>query len=142
MADNADSVTSYELTGTRVSPKRTRVDTGKAEFVVGKDVNPVEYFLGAVVACLNSTGTMVARDMDIDIEDLAITVEGDVDYAKYMGEESPARPGLQGVEVSLEIEADADESRLETWLGRLKDRCPVTDNVENETGLEVRLDRV
>lgn len=139
MSDGSDAVTSYRLTGTRLSPKRTSVDTGDAEFVVGKDVNPVEYFLGAIVACINSTGTMVARDMDIDIQELEITVEGDVDYARYKGEESSARPGLQGIEASLSVAADADESTLETWLERIEQRCPVTDNVENETALEVSL---
>lgn len=138
----SDAVTSYRLTGTRMSPKRTRVDTGEAEFVVGKDVNPVEYFLGSVVACINSTGTMVARDMDIDIEALEITIEGDVDYSRYKGEASDARPGLQGLSVSLAVRADADEATLAEWLDAVKDRCPVTDNVENETALAIELDIV
>lgn len=138
MADgSSDAVTSYRLTGTRVSPKRTRVDTGEAEFVVGKDVNPVEYFLGSIVACVNSTGTMVARDLDLDLEALDITVEGDVDYSRYKGEPSEARPGLQGVEVRLDVAADADEATLEAWLDQVKARCPITDNVEHETALDV-----
>ena len=136
-----DAVTSYRLTGTRLSPKRTRVDTGDAEFVVGKDVNPVEYFLGAVVACVNSTGTMVARDMGLDIESLDITVEGDVDYARYRGEPSDARPGLQSIGLSLDVTADADEATLEEWVERIEARCPVTDNVANHTPLSVELGR-
>ncbi|MFB6353279.1 MAG: OsmC family protein [Halobacteriales archaeon] len=138
--DTSGNVTNYRLTATRLSPKRTRVDTGEAEFVVGKDVNPVEYFLGSVLACLNSTGTMVARDMDLDIEALEMRVEGDVDYSRYKGEPSTARPGLQSLAVSLSVTADADEATLETWLERVEDRCPVTDNVEHETDLEVELD--
>ena len=141
MGDDSSSAkaTHYELTGSRMSPHRTRVDTGDGEFVVGKDGNPVEYFLGAVVACLNSTGSMVARDMDIDLEELELTVAGDVDYSRYKGEESDARADLQGVEVSLSVTADADDATLQTWLDRVKERCPVTDNVENETGLSVTL---
>ena len=131
--------THYEITASRVSPRRTRVDTGDAEFVVGKDVNPVEYFLGSVLACLNSTGTMVARDMDIDIESLEATVEGDLNYATYRGEEVEDRPGLQGLDVTLSVET-AGDADLETWLTAVKARCPVTDNVENETGLSVTLD--
>ncbi|WP_331234022.1 OsmC family protein [Natronorarus salvus] len=131
--------THYEVTASRVSPKRTRVDTGDAEFVVGKDVNPVEYFLGSVLACLNSTGTMVARDMDIDIESLEATVEGDLNYATYRGEEVEDRAGLQGLEVTLSIETEGDAD-LDAWLTSVKERCPVTDNVENETGLGVTLD--
>jgi uncharacterized OsmC-like protein len=131
--------THYEVRASRVSPKRTRVDTGDAEFTVGKDVNPVEYFLGSILACLNSTATMVARDMDIDIESLDATVEGDVNYATYRGEDVDDRPGLQGLDVRLSVET-AGDADLDAWLAAVKDRCPVTDNVENETTLDVSLE--
>ncbi|MEA5388132.1 OsmC family protein [Haloarculaceae archaeon H-GB11] len=78
----------YELTGTRTSPQRMRVDTEDASFEIGRDVNPVEYFLGSILGCLNSTGTMVARDMGIDVEELEVTIEGGVNYATYLGEDS------------------------------------------------------
>ncbi|MDG5819795.1 OsmC family protein [Natronococcus sp. A-GB7] len=132
--------TTYELTGERLSPRRTRIDTGDAEFVVGKDVNPVEYFLGAVLGCLNSTATMVARDMDLSIEELELRVEGDVDYASYRGEPSDARSGLQDIEVTIQVESDADDDALESWLEAVEERCPVTDNVENETSLEIAIE--
>jgi uncharacterized OsmC-like protein len=127
-------LTHYELTASRVSPKRTRVSTGDAEFVVGKDVNPVEYLLGSVLACLNSTGTMVARDMDIGIESLEATVEGEINYASYRGEDTDDRPGLQGLDVTLSVETEGDAD-LDGWLAAVKRRCPVTDNVEHETGI-------
>jgi len=130
----------YELTGTRLSPQRMEVDTGDATFEIGRGVNPVEYFLGSVLGCLNSTGTMVARDMDIDIESLEVTVQGGVNYATYLGKPSEDRPGLQGIEVTMSVEADADEAELEEWLAAIERRCPVTDNVENETGVSVALD--
>ncbi|WP_440988392.1 OsmC family protein [Haloarchaeobius baliensis] len=132
-------LTHYEVRASRVSPKRTSVDTGDAAFTVGKDVNPVEYFLGSILACLNSTGTMVARDMDIDITSLEASIEGDVNYATYRGEDVDDRAGLQGLEVSLSVET-AGDADLEAWLAAVKERCPVTDNVENETGLTVALE--
>ncbi|MFB6108420.1 MAG: OsmC family protein [Haloplanus sp.] len=113
--------------------------TEDGELVVGHDVNPVECLLGSVLACLNSTGTMVARDMDIDIASLEATVEGDVNYATYLGEDSEDRPGLQGLDVSLSVEADGDAD-LDAWLSAVKERCPVTDNVGHETGVSVTLD--
>lgn len=132
-------LTHYEVSASRLSPKRTRVETTDADFVVGKDVNPVEYFLGSVLACLNSTGTMVARDMDITIESLEVTVESAVNYATYRGEDVADRPGLQNLDVTLSVETESDAD-LDAWLTAVKDRCPVTDNVEHETGLSVKLD--
>ena len=134
------NLSEYELTGTRISPKRTTIDTGEATFEIGREVNPVEYFLGSVLGCLNSTATMVARDMDIDIDDLELAVEGAVNYGRYRGEETDDRAGLQGLEVTLSVAADADEAELEAWLAAVEDRCPVTDNVENATGVDVALD--
>ncbi|WP_049888838.1 OsmC family protein [Natronococcus occultus] len=134
--------TTYELTGERLSPGRTRIDTGDAEFVVGKDVNPVEYFLGAVLGCLNSTATMVARDMGLSIDEMELRVEGDVDYASYRGEPTDARSGLQELTVTIAVEADADDETLESWLEAVEDRCPVTDNVENETPLEIAVESI
>lgn len=132
-------LTHYELSASRISPKRTQVETSDAEFVVGKDVNPVEYFLGSVLACLNSTGTMVARDMDITIESLETTIAGDVNYATYRGEDVEDRPGLQNLDVTLSVET-ASDADLDAWLTSVKDRCPVTDNTENETALSVTLE--
>ncbi len=132
-------LTHYEVSASRVSPRRTRVTTDDAEFVVGKDVNPVEYLLGSVLACLNSTGTMVARDMDIDIASLEATVEGDVNYATYRGESSEDRAGLQGLDVVLSVETEG-EADLDAWLAAVEERCPVTDNVEHETGISVTLE--
>lgn len=140
MSDGSDDVTTYSLTGDRISPKRMAVDTGDAELVVGTDANPVEYFLASVLACLNSTGTMVARDVGLEIEELTATVEGGVDYATYRGEESEARPGLQSVEVTIEVASDADEATLQEWFAAVERRCPITDNVENETGLDVTVE--
>jgi uncharacterized OsmC-like protein len=132
-------LTHYEVSATRVSPQRTQVTTKDGEFVVGNEVNPVEYLLGSVLACLNSTGTMVARDMDIDIEELEATVEGDLNYAMYLGKDTEDRPGLQGLDVTLSVET-AGDADLDAWLSAVEERCPVTDNVTGETGVSVSLD--
>lgn len=138
--DGSSKTTAYSLTGSRMSPHRTRVDTGDAEFVVGGDINPIQYFLGSVLGCLNSTGTMVAHEMGIDIEGLEMSVEGDVDYSSYKGEETDARPGVQELRISLSVPGDVDDATLEEWLSRVEARCPVTDNVGNETPIRVAVE--
>ena len=142
MSEDDSELSWYTLEGTRESPRRMTVDTGEATFEIGRDVNPVEYLLGSVAGCLNSTATMVARDMDVQIGELTVIVEGGVNYDSYMGTETDDRPGLQGLEVTLEIDADANDEELEAWLEAVKTRCPVTDNVENETGIDIGLEPV
>jgi len=136
-SEDADELSTYTLTGTRLSPKRMRVDTGDAEFVVGKDVSPVEYFLGSLLACLNSTGTMVAMDMDLEIESLTATVEGDIDYGKYRGDRTDGPAGFQDVRLTLDVESDADGARLEEWAEAVERRCPISENVQGETAVSV-----
>lgn len=134
------NLSTYKLVGTRTSSQRMDVDTGDASFVIGDGVNPVEYFLGSILGCLNSTGTMVARDMGIDIEELEVTAEGSVNYAKYRGESTDDRAGLQRVEVTMSVRADASEAELEAFVEAVEERCPITDNVENGTDVLVHLD--
>lgn len=139
--DDHSEITTYSLTAERLSPGRAGVDTGDTQLEVGRDANPVEFFLAGVLGCLNSTGTMVARDMDIEIERMTATATGGIDYSSYRGEESDARPGLQDLDVRIDIDADADEATLQSWVEGVKRRCPVTDNVENETGLDIHVSK-
>ena len=132
-------LTHYEVSATRRSPQRTDVTTEDGEFVVGHDINPVEYLLGSLLACINSTATMVARDMEIDIESLEATIEGDVNYATYLGKASEDRPGLQGLDVTLSVET-AGDADLDAWLSAVEERCPVSDNVTNETHVDLTLE--
>jgi len=115
------------------------VTTEDGEFIVGHDANPVEYLLGSILACLNSTATMVARDMDVEIETLDASIEGDVNYGKYLGKPTEDRPGLQGLDVTLSVET-AGDADLDAWLSAVEDRCPVSDNVSNETEVSVTLE--
>ena len=136
-----DETTRYSLTGTSQSPRRMQIDTGDAEFVIGNDASPVEYLLGSLLACVNSTGSIVARDMDLELEDLSGTIEGGVDYAAFLGEETDVRAGFQDVRISLTVETDADEESLEEWIAAVEERCPVSDNVGNETPVGIDVER-
>ena len=140
--DDEDDLTTYTLTGTSLSPRRMRIETDDADFVIGDDASPVEYLLGSLLACVNSTGALVARDMGIDLEELTGTIEGTVDYAAFLGEETDARAGYQQVTISLTVDADADDETLEAWLAAVEQRCPVSDNVENGTPLGFEFERV
>ncbi|MEA5388133.1 hypothetical protein VB773_00215 [Haloarculaceae archaeon H-GB2-1] len=40
----------------------------------------------------------------------------------------------------MSVTADADEAELQEWLAAIERRCPVTDNVENGTAVDVTLD--
>ncbi|WP_119821368.1 OsmC family protein [Halalkaliarchaeum desulfuricum] len=138
--DNSDvELSTKTVTGTRISPKRMTIDTGESTFTIGTDGSPLHHLLGAYAACVNSTGSQVARDWDIEIESLEVSVEASYDSRVYLGEDVDARAGFQGFDVTIDVEADADRETLEEWLAEIERRCPVSENIENETEIAVTL---
>jgi len=59
-----------------------------------------------------------------DIESLAASVETDVNCATYRGEDSEDRTGLQGLAVTLSVDADDDADRPRTGPGQCFERVP------------------
>lgn len=137
--NSSDELSTKTITGTRISPKRMTVDTGDGEFTIGSDGSPLHHLLGAYAACINSTGSQVARDWDIDIEQLEVSVEASYDPRIYLGENVDARAGFQGLDVSIDVEADVDRETIEEWLAEIERRCPVSENIENETEIRITL---
>ena len=80
------------------------------------------------------TGQQIASEMDLDINDLALAIEGDFNHAAFAGEED-GRTGLQDIEVTIKVDADADEETLQAWAERVETCCPVSDNIKNETSV-------
>ena len=121
----------------RQSPKRTAVQTAEGSFEIGREGSPLEYLLGSLAGCINVIGTLVADDMGIEIESLAIEVAGDIDERRYKGESEEPPAGFQELRVEIDIEADAEEATLLEWMGRVQDRCPVAENLRDGTDLSV-----
>jgi uncharacterized OsmC-like protein len=135
----------FSVSGESESHTRLSVETRGFEFVVdepenlgGDDEgpNPLEYQLGALAGCLNVVGHAVAREMDLGIESFEVDLEGDVDPAKFMGKNMEPRAGFQEIRVDLDVQTDADAAALEEWIERVEERCPVSDNLGNETPID------
>ena len=61
-------------------------------------------------------------------------MEGDLDPAKFAGKEG--RPNVQDtsrIRVVLMPDTDADSDTLDKWLEVVEQRCPVSDNLANQT---------
>jgi uncharacterized OsmC-like protein len=132
-SESATDLKTITVTGNKLSPKRMRIETADSEFVIGKDGSPLEYLLGSLAACINVIGYLVADDMDVAIDDLEITVEGDIDDGKYKGVKTEPRAGFQDLRVTVEVESGADQATLEEWLANVAERCPVNENLQHET---------
>jgi uncharacterized OsmC-like protein len=101
--------------------------------------NPVEYLLGSYAGCLNVVVHLVAKEKGITINNLGIEVNGDLDPAKFTGQQGFNRPGFQNINVNISIDADVDSATLHEVIAIAKSRCPINDNLSNVTQINYSL---
>lgn len=102
-----------------------------------KGPNPLEYMFTALAACLNVTTHQVAKKHEVNVKSLEIDVNGELDLAGFMGEDE--RAGFQEVNVDVDIVTDSDQGKEHEILEEAEGRCPVSDNLQNETDLDINL---
>lgn len=95
--------------------------------------NPVEYLLGSYAGCLNVVVHLVAKEEAVQINKLNITIEGDLDPSKFIGQPGFNRAGFQNINVLLDIDANTDEATVNKIISVAKNRCPINDNLSNVT---------
>lgn len=105
----------------------------------GEGPNPVEYLLASLAGCLNIVGSLVANEMDFHLNDLKFKITGKLDPAKFQGKSDANRAGYQEIEVKVKAEADVDQKTLNEWLSKVESRCPVSDNLTNQTPVKIML---
>lgn len=144
-----ENIIPVEVEAERESPTGSTVEARDFELIVDEPENmgganngpnPLEYLLAGQAGCLNVTASQVAKDMDIEIEDLEIEISADFDVEVFETEHPDDRTGLQNVTVTLEAEADADDETLQEWAERVEARCPVSDNIKNETEIALTVE--
>lgn len=95
--------------------------------------NPVEYLLGSYAGCLNVVVHIVAAEEGVQINKLNISIDGDLDPAKFVGQPGFNRAGFQQINVTLDVDANADDAAINKIIGIAKNRCPINDNLSNVT---------
>lgn len=130
------------------NPTKTVVETSNFRMIVdepenlggtNEGANPVEYLLAALAGCLNVVGHVVAKELNMKMDGIEIELDGDLNPAKFMGMSDAERAGYQQVNVKLKPDTDADEATLAKWLAAVEVRCPVSDNIGNETPVSIKL---
>ncbi|HBT26705.1 MAG TPA: osmotically inducible protein C, partial [Pseudothermotoga sp.] len=106
-----------------------------------RGANPVEYVLAALAGCLNVVGNLVAKEMDVKLQDLLIEIEGTLNPAKFQGKSSEERAGYKQINVKMKVKTDASPEILEKWLKTVEERCPVSDNLSNPTPLKITFEK-
>jgi uncharacterized OsmC-like protein len=85
-----------------------------------------DLLLGALAACAQLTGQMVATAMDIPVERLEVVVEGDLDLRGTLGLDREVGAGFDAIRVRFEIDApEATAEQLEALHAKTERYCTV-----------------
>lgn len=130
------------------SPTRTEIRTRGFKLVVDEPAelggtnqapNPVEYILAGYAGCINVVAHLTAKEFNIDLKDLEISIEGDINPARLFGQSYQHRAGYQNLNVQLKTKSLIDERIKLKWLEEIENRCPVNDNLRNATPVNFSL---
>ncbi len=101
--------------------------------------NPVEYLLASYAGCINVVAHLAAKELGIHVEKLGIEVSGNLNPARLLGQADAERAGFKQIDVKFSPITDADPEQVSQWIERIKDRCPINDNLANITPLTFSL---
>ena len=100
--------------------------------------SPIQVLLMSLAGCLNVTGHEVAKQRGLKLNGMRIKIEGNLNPCTFIGCSYEDRAGFQKVIVKVNPDFDgATEEEIDSWLKETEERCPVTDNIENATQINI-----
>ena len=138
-----------KLTASWKGGMRTDVQGGGHTIIIdqppaagGKDEgpNPLVIFLSALGGCLATIAAIIARQERLEIRKFDVEVEGDIDKAFLLGKTEEGRAGFTEIRVKVNLDADMTEEEKEAFIERVDSRCPISDNMANNTTITISLE--
>ena len=111
------------------------VDQPKGMGGQNEGANPMEYFLISLAGCIGTIGAIIANQERIKLNAINIDIEGDYDPAYLLGKTKEGRAGFTEIRTWVDIDADMTKEEKEAFLARIDARCPISDNMINNTNL-------
>ncbi|NJL58754.1 MAG: OsmC family protein [Desulfobacteraceae bacterium] len=98
----------------RVGDHIVEMDVSKQHGGDGSSPNPPQYLALSLAGCLMNMSRIIAAEQDIRIEDIEISISGEIDTDKAMGISSENRAGFAGLNAIVRIQAQwsAEEKSL------------------------------
>ncbi|MDX1629703.1 MAG: OsmC family protein [Fulvivirga sp.] len=138
----------FSVNSVSESPAKTKIKTRGFEFLVDEPEelggsneapNPVEYVLAGYAGCINVVAHIVAKELNINLKNLEIFIEGDINPSRLFGHSFNDRAGYQSLKVRLKTSAKINKGLEVKWLKEIEERCPVNDNLSNKTPIQLTL---
>ena len=101
--------------------------------------SPIEYILAGYAGCIHAVGTLVAKELNLNLKSLKVEISGEINVDKFLGNPTSERAGFKAIKVLVKPTAEATTEELQNWLKIVESRCPVYDNLLNPTPIQVNL---
>ncbi len=117
----------------RVRDFSLAVDEPPALGGTDKAPNPVEYALAALATCQEITYRLHADALGIPVNDVSVTLEGEIDLRGFFNAAEGVRPGFLWIEGKVSFDSPATPEQLATLKQTVDAHCPVLDLLRNPT---------
>lgn len=141
---------SVQATSQLVEGFRSHVKTRDFEIIVDQPENmgstdqgprPSEYVLAALAACHEVTYRLYADAMEIDLQEISVSVEGISDARGFFNLDDAVPAGFSEVVGTIDIVSDASDEDLERLRLAVNRHCPVLDDLRKPMRVELELKR-
>jgi putative redox protein len=88
---------------------------------------PVELVLAALGTCQEITYRAFATALGIPLDQVAVTVEGDIDFRGFFAIDPTVRAGFNAIRVDVAIQSSASQEDLARLRETVNRHCPVLD---------------
>lgn len=101
--------------------------------------NPVEQLLAALGNCLAVGYAANATVLGIEIDDLAIALEGELDLHTFLGLKPDGNAGFKAIKVSVSIESSATDEQVEQLHEQVVATSPVGHTLKRPVPVKIEL---
>lgn len=103
---------------------------------------PVELVLAALGTCQEITYRAFATALGIPLANVAVTVEGDIDFRGFFAIDESIRPGFQRLRVKVALGSSASQADIDRLVAVVNGHCPVLDMLSTPVPTTIDVQRV
>ena len=115
------------------------VDQPQAGGGADEGPNPIEYLFTSLAGCIATAARIIAIQKRIKLNGMDMKIEGVFDTEIILGKSKENRPGVTGINVTLNIDSDMTKEEKKAFVEEIESRCPVSDNIENATPVKIEV---
>lgn len=104
--------------------------------------NAVEILLHALASCISVGFAYNAAAQGIKLENLELSLEGDIDLHGFLGLSESVRPGYENIQLNCKVKADTSEEQLKELWEYVQKTSPVLDIIRNPVPVSVNLESI